>query len=52
MVLDTMKGDSHLFLSYPTVQQQFQMQDELGQMITIQMQAGFPASNQLLTPLR
>lgn len=33
VVLDTVKGDSHLFLRYPTVQQQFQMQDELGQKV-------------------
>lgn len=31
VVLDTMKGDSHLFLRYLPVQQQFQMQDELRQ---------------------
>lgn len=31
--LDTMKGDSHLFLRYPTLQQQFQVQVEFGQKV-------------------
>lgn len=33
VILDTMKGDSHLLLRYPTLQQQFQMRVEFEQKV-------------------